>query len=195
MRGIAGRCLNIINDLSKNEELIKFISDISSRCGLSFGNNDSKLQEYADKERKKINEDLAWQIEESRLTHGDYYDYHFLHTAVEMVLLEEEARGNARIREFTSTMLTRLDFFLNNNECRFMRESEHKFENTQSYLREVFHIGSDEPKNQLITIDSSEVGTDVLELMTSVFSRMIFDYRKEKIGSDRRQHPVHLFLD
>lgn len=194
-RGIAGRCLNIINELSKNEELIQFISEISSRCGLYYGSNDSKLQEYTAKERAKIDEDLAWQIDETKLTHGDYYDYHFLHTAVEMVLLEEEARGNARIREFTSTMLTRLDFFLNNSECRFMRESEHKSENTQSYLREVFHIGSDEPKNQLITIDSSEVGTDVLELMTSVVSRMIFDYRKEKIGSDRRQHPVHLFLD
>lgn len=76
-----------------------------------------------------------------------------------------------------------------------MRESEHKFDNTKSYLMEVFHIGSDESSNQLITINSSEVGTDVLELMTSVVSRMIFDYRKEMIGSDRRQHPVHLFLD
>ena len=113
-RGIAGRCLNIINGLSKNEELIEFSRQISSRCGLSYGNNDAKLQEYVSRERAKVNEDLAWQVEETKLSHGDYYDYKFLHTAVEMVLLEEEARGNTRIREFTSTMLTRLDFFLNN---------------------------------------------------------------------------------
>ena len=194
-RGIAGRCLNIINDLSKNDELIGFIQEISSRCNLYYGSNDSKLQEYTAQERAKINEDLAWQVEEKKLTHGDYYDYKFLHTAVEMVLLEEEARGNARIREFTSTMLTRLDFFLNNNECLFMRESEHKYVNTRSYLKEVFHIGAEDMTDQLITIDSSEVGTDVLELMTSVVSRMIFDYRKEMIGSDRRHQPVHLFLD
>lgn len=194
-RGIAGRCLNIINELSSNDELIEFIQQISSRCGLYYGNNNSQLEEYVSEERAKINENLAWLVEEVKLKHGDYYDYKFLHTAVEMVLLEEEARGNARIREFTSTMLTRLDFFLNNNECLFMRESEHTFVNTNSYLQEVFHVGSDEPQNQLITIDSSEVGTDVLELMTSVVSRMIFDYRKEMIGSDRRYHPVHLFLD
>ncbi len=194
-RGIAGRCLNIVNELSRNDELIDFIREISSRCGLYYGSNDSKLQEYTAQERAKINEDLAWQVEEMKLTHGDYYDYKFLHTAVEMVLLEEEARGNARIREFTSTMLTRLDFFLNNNECLFMRESEHKYVNMTSYLNDVFHIGSDEPRNQLITIDSSEVGTDVLELLMSVVSRMIFDYRKEMLGSDRRHHPVHLFLD
>ena len=195
-RGIAGRCLNIINDLSKNDALIQFIREISSRCGLYYGSNDSKLQEYTAQERAKINEDLAWQVEEMKLTHGDYYDYKFLHTAVEMVLLEEEARGNSRIREFTSTMLTRLDFFLNNSECLFMRESEHKYVNTATYLKEVFHIGSsNEIQDQLITIDSSEVGTDVLELMTSVVSRMIFDHRKEMLGSDRRHHPVHLFLD
>ena len=194
-RGISGRCLNIINELSHNEELITFITEISNRCGIQYGNNDSKLQDYANKERKKLNEDLAWEVEDKKLTHGDYYDYKFLHTAVEMVLLEEEARGNARIREFTSTMLTRLDFFLNNNECLFMRQTENVFANTATYLKEMFHIGSDDYQNQLITIDSSEVGTDVLELMTSVVSRMIFDYRKEKLGESRRHHPVHLILD
>lgn len=194
-RGIAGRCLNIINGLSKNEELIEFSRQISSRCGLSYGNNDAKLQEYVSRERAKVNEDLAWQVEETKLSHGDYYDYKFLHTAVEMVLLEEEARGNTRIREFTSTMLTRLDFFLNNNECLFMRESEHKFENTKSYLKEMFHVSADDYADQMITIDSSEVGTDVLELMTSVISRMLFDYRKEMVGSSRRHQPIHLFLD
>lgn len=194
-RGIAGRCLNIINELSKNDELIEFIQEISSRCGLYYGNNNSQLEEYVSEERAKINEDLAWQVEETKLSHGDYYDYKFLHTAVEMVLLEEEARGNARIREFTSTMLTRLDFFLNNSECLFMRESEYKYANTKIYLKEMFHISSDDNKDQLITIDSSEVGTDVLELMTSVISRMLFDYRKEMIGSARRHQPVHLFLD
>lgn len=194
-RGIAGRCLNIINELSKNDELISFIQEISSRCGLNYGNNNSQLEEYVSQERARINEDLAWQVEQTKLSHGDYYDYKFLHTAVEMVLLEEEARGNARIREFTSTMLTRLDFFLNNSECLFMRESGHKYANTKAYLKEMFHISSDDYNDQLITIDSSEVGTDVLELMTSVVSRMLFDYRKEMIGSSRRRQPVHLFLD
>ena len=49
--------------------------------------------------------------------------------------------------------------------------------------------------NQLIIVDSSEVGSDVLELMTSVISRMIFDYRKRKQGDNRRKHPIHLILD
>jgi len=31
--------------------------------------------------------------------------------------------------------------------------------------------------------------------MTSVVSRMIFDYRKKRQGEDRRKQPVHLILD
>lgn len=52
-----------------------------------------------------------------------------------------------------------------------------------------------EKSKQLITIDSSEVGTDALELMTSVVSRKVFDYRKRKFGKLRQQNPIHLILD
>ena len=31
--------------------------------------------------------------------------------------------------------------------------------------------------------------------MTSVISRMIFDYLKRKQGDNRRKHPIHLILD
>lgn len=48
---------------------------------------------------------------------------------------------------------------------------------------------------QLVTIDSSEIGTDAMELMTSVVARMIFDYRKCKSGESRQQNPIHLILD
>lgn len=39
------------------------------------------------------------------------------------------------------------------------------------------------------------MGTDALELMTSVVSRMVFDYRKCKFGESRQQKPIHLILD
>lgn len=39
------------------------------------------------------------------------------------------------------------------------------------------------------------MGTDALELMTSVVSRKVFDYRKRKFGKLRQQNPIHLILD
>lgn len=143
----------------------------------------------------QINENDALKVEEEKLKSGEYFDYSYLRVAVDMVLLEEEARGNLHIRDFVSTLLTRLDFFLNNSECDFMRNSN-DYTNSDDYLEKVFGIsGEGTLSKQLITIDSSEVGTDVLELMTSVISRMIFDFRKHRIGEERRKRPVHIILD
>lgn len=144
----------------------------------------------------QIDESDALLIDQDKLKPGAYFDYHYLQTAVDMVLLEEEARGNLHIRDFTSTLMSRLDYFLHNSECAFMRIEAPLYQNETDYLDKVLGISDrDDRCYQLITIDSSEVGTDTLELMTSTLSRMIFDYRKHKFGESRRQRPVHLILD
>jgi len=144
----------------------------------------------------QIDESDALMIDQEKLRPGTYFDYNYLRTAVDMVLLEEEARGNLHIRDFTSTLMSRLDFFLYNNECDFMRIDTPDYQNSLDYLEKVFGISdSDNRSKQLITIDSSEVGSDTLELMTCVLSRMIFDYRKLKFGESRQHRPVHLILE
>lgn len=177
-----------IADPSKPRRYVK-VALVGERCKsqLTDSPHDSFIQ---------IDEATAERIDELKLQSGAYFDYHFLKTAAELVLLEEEARGNLRIREFTSTLMTRLDVFLHNGECDFMRANKADvYADEEDYLKKVFHIDKTNNDDQLITIDSSEVGTDILELMTSVISRMIFDYRKKERGEDRRKHPVHLVLD
>ena len=128
---------------------------------------------------RQIDESDALSVDQNKLMPGKYFDYHYLRTAVDMVLLEEEARGNLHIRDFTSTLMSRLDFFLYNPECAFMRIETPDYLDYNDYLEKMFGISDSEEKSkQLITIDSSEVGTDALELMTSVVSRMVFDYGK-----------------
>lgn len=144
----------------------------------------------------QINEEEAIEVDSKSLKPGEYFDYQYLKTAVEIVLLEEESRGNLRIRDFISTLISRLDFFLNNRECEFMRVNSYEYKDSEEYLEAVFGISDTGEKcHQLITIDSSEVGTDILELMTSVISRMIFDYRKKRTGEARHEAPIHLILD
>ena len=143
----------------------------------------------------QIDETSAMKTADEKLDSGEYFDFKFLKTAAELILLEEEAKGNQRIREFTSTLMTRLDVFLYNSECEFMRDKESNYKDEEDYLTQVFGISNGNNDNQLITIDSSEVGTDTLELMTSVVSRMLFDYRKKQKGDNRRKNPIHLVLD
>lgn len=143
----------------------------------------------------QIDETSAIKTADEKLDSGEYFDYKFLKTAAELILLEEEAKGNQRIREFTSTLMTRLDVFLYNSECEFMRDKGSYYKDEEDYLTQVFGISNGNNDNQLVTIDSSEVGTDTLELMTSVVSRMLFDYRKKQKGDNRRKNPIHLVLD
>lgn len=192
-QGVIIKCRDIVEDVGQNDDLIGFLNEVNNHCGISYGNNDGQLSTFLTE--MEVDEEEALETNSERLKPGEYFDYKFLKTAVDIVLLEEEARGNSRIREFTSTMLSRLDYFLNNPDCDFMREAKTDYKNEEEYLNDCFGIGDDTADNQLVVIDSSEVGSDVLELMTSVVSRMVFDYRKRKQGEDRRKQPVHLVLD
>lgn len=206
------------------KDLSNFLETCNQLCTVNFGNNNDSLSNalnlfavtegnpmyiYLDKQRKaistaemkdgafrQIDENEALLVDQNKLMPGTYFDYHYLRTAVDMVLLEEEARGNLHIRDFTSTLMSRLDFFLLNPECAFMRIDTPEYQDYNDYLKKMFGISDSNAINkQLISIDSSEVGTDAMELMTSVVSRMVFDYRKRKFGELRQQKPIHLILD
>lgn len=196
-RSVILRCQSILLSAGsdKFDNLIEFLKGSLDQCTIQYGDNKDKLARFLKEQKETINEEEALEINALKLRSGDFYDYSFLQTAVEMTLLEEEARGNSRIREFAATMLTRLDYFLNNPECEFMRELDTKFDNPKEYLSHTLGITSTKSSSQLIIIDTSEVNTDTLELLTNVISRMIFDYRKSLIGDERRKNPVHLIMD
>lgn len=190
-RGIIIKCKVIIAE-NKFNELEEFLEALEASCTISFGNNDGKLDEYLG--NIIVNEELAILTNSVRLKAGEYYDYRFLKVAVDLVLLDQESQGNNRIREYTSTMIGRLDYFLNNPDCDFMRYSAVKYNSSDDYLKLFFDIDGDN-LNQLSIVDSSEVGNDALELMTSVVGRMIYENRKAKAGNNRRKKPIHLVLD
>lgn len=188
-RGIVIKCREITQEY-KNEELTNFLDELERKCNLNYGDNRDELAKYLSS--LKIDEEEAFKIEDLRLVPGEYFDHKFLKTAVEMVLLDEEAKGNSRIREFTSTMISRLNYFLSHPDCNFMREGK-KYKNSRDYLSKVFNL--DKKEIQLILVDLSEVGNDILELSTSVIARMFYDLRKSKNGDERLKSPIHIILD
>lgn len=206
-RGIILRCKEVVlqtlelRDIKLSEDkvsksLISFLNEADSSCGISFGDNKGSLATFISTQNNHIDNAKAIEINEKKLKSGEFYDYHFLKAAVDIVLMEEEARGNLRIREFASTLLSRLDFFLNNPECTFMREGGSAiYRNTEDYLHQIFGIQNKKKEKQLVIIDTSELESDTLELTTSVISRMLFDFRKKQNEEYRRKQPIHLILD
>lgn len=194
-RSVIFRCGQLLVEEERLKPVKDFLSEAESKCTITFGNNNAQLLNFITSKRDEIDEDSAMSIDVLKLQPGEYYDYRFLAIAVEMTLLEEEARGNVRIREYASTMITRLDYFLNNPVCDFMKSDKQDYKDIDDYLRSVFGIKGDDKKKQLIVIDLSEINSETLELLTSVVSRMLFDYRKRLYGEARRQQPIHLIMD
>jgi len=216
----------VANDVTKGINDIKnFLTAFEILSSLNYGNNEGAVSESlkkviqdgekpefvhivdnkklkeclmeSDDSFSKINVEQALSTANKKLLPGEYFDYTFLKHAAEMVLIDEGAKGNLRVREFTSTMLTRLDYFMHNPECEFMRdEANNKFINPSDYLTKVFNISDNKiPQTQLFIIDTSEIGMESLELLTSVVCRLIFDYRKKLTGEKRRHCPIHLVMD
>lgn len=176
--------------------IITTIKEYQGACTIDYGKNDNKLSEKIKAQIGKIDFEKIRDVIETRLPYGQYYDYKFLKIAAEMTLIDEEAKGNSRIREYTSTMFSRLDYFLENPECAFMRINSSKMGNNRDeYLRKIGVLNGKRSSKFLLTIELSALGNDTLELVTGVLTRMIFDYRKERSGEGRRKNPIHLILD
>lgn len=194
-KSVLFRCEHLIDEDARLSPLRDFLHEAVENCSIAYGDNHSQLDNFVSRTMASIDTASAENTDMQKLESGEYYDYRFLLIAAEMTLIEEEARGNVRIREYASTMLTRLDYFLNNSECSFMKTNEQGFQNTEEYLKRIFGINSELKEKQLIVIDTSEISPETLELLTCVVSRMLFDYRKHLYGDDRRKCPVHLIMD
>ena len=154
-----------------------------------------------------IDENIEDSLFSSHSLHVKPFDFAKLHEAIEFVLLDEETHGNKQIRDYCSSLITRLhtlekrdDFaFLVDNKIKgvTLKDNEIKYA-IRSKLREIFGLkDNDEGKlikeSQVTILDMNEVGDEVVELVSAVLSRMIFErLRKRK---KRNTFPVHLVLE
>lgn len=193
-QGVLVKSRDIVNTIKGDwHEIIEFLNNANNACTIDYGDNKNRLSTFLS--GLEIENEQAVKIDNERLRSGEFFDYKFLKIAIEIVLLEEEARGSTRIREFVSTMISRLNYFIEAPDCDFMRKSNETYSNEKEYLKNLFGIEEKSNNHQLIIIDSSEIGSDILELLTSTVSRMIFDYRKRLNGENRIKRPIHLILD
>lgn len=193
---ILGSITNIINSNADIEpvatDLLGDIETLRSACNIAYGDNRDALETATSNVFGTVDQAQAQEVINSRIRNGEFFDHQFLKIAAELILLEEDARGNRQIRGYTATMLTRLDYFLDNPDCEFMREAN-DVDSVGTYITKLW--GDNERKSQLVIIDTSELSPDILETLTSVTSRLLFDERKKLVGNARRENPVHLILD
>jgi len=123
------------------------------------------------------------------------FGFDLLLSALELAIFYEEANGNKRIRDYCSSMITRLNRLSTSSDFLFLRDTNPSTDQRYRFFQEVLGLNNELNKkvSQIIILDMNEVGDEVVELVTAVLSRMIFELLRKQ--NDRNKFPVHLVLE
>lgn len=172
-----------------NPELLK-------RFGANFQFGNFRDQEgFLELVRRKVGEDI--QLPAYRRMPFAFND---LEECLDFAILYEEAHGNRQIRDYCSSMITRLKSLQERPEFAFLRHeggdlptarSETEFLQTILGLKQV--AGHHVKANQIVILDMNAVEDEVVELVSAVVARLVF--RLLRRAEPRNRFPVHLVLE
>lgn len=157
------------------------------------GNNQSA---FLDEVRKKLREDAPLPA-----YNRTPFSFDELHECLDFAILYEEAHGNRQIRDYCSSMVTRLRSLQERTEYAFLRHEGADVDAAVSDLEFLTNIVGLEraageaftKRNQIIIIDLNSVEDEIVELVSAVIARMLFRFLRH--AEPRNRFPIHLLLE
>ncbi len=157
------------------------------------GNNQSA---FLDEVRKKLREDAPLPA-----YNRTPFSFDELHECLDFAILYEEAHGNRQIRDYCSSMVTRLRSLQERTEYAFLRHEGADVGAAVSDLEFLTNIvglqraagESFTKRNQIIIIDLNSVEDEIVELVSAVIARMLFRFLRH--AEPRNRFPIHLLLE
>lgn len=157
------------------------------------GNNQSA---FLDEVRKKLREDASLPA-----YNRTPFSFDELHECLDFAILYEEAHGNRQIRDYCSSMVTRLRSLQERTEYAFLRHEGADVGAAVSDLEFLTNIVGLEraageaftKRNQVIIIDLNSVEDEIVELVSAVIARMLFRFLRR--AEPRNRFPIHLLLE
>lgn len=171
--------------------------DIISNLVLDYGKFQTDKLEEATKKLK----DLILPKAEIPPYQNQPFSFSDLKTAIEIAILYEESHGNRRVRDNCSTLLTRVQTLERRKEfsflCQSFQSSTDATPTVESFVNNILGItresGSLQKRFQVYILDLSTVEDEIVEVISSVVTRLIFD-RLRRSG-ERNTFPVNLILE
>ncbi len=132
---------------------------------------------------------------------GKAFEFATLEECFEIALLYEEAHGNKQIRDYCSQMITRFKWIRDRQEFAFLRVSLDNLraeeQSTELFVEHLLGLERQGSKlhksSQVIVLDMNEAGDEVVEVVSAVTTRLIFDRLRR--AEPRNRLPVHLVLE
>ena len=124
-----------------------------------------------------------------------------LGAALDFAILYEEAHGNRQIRDYCSQLLTRFKWVRDREEFGFLRVAPEQAKSeerradlfVESFLGISRASGHATKSSQVIIVDMNEAEDEVVAVVSSVMTRLIFDMLRR--AEPRNRLPVNLVLE
>ncbi len=128
------------------------------------------------------------------------FSFSELEKCLDFAILYEEAHGNRQIRDYCSQMLTRFKSLRDRAEYEFLRHEITKDTNDiseEEFLKNLLGLQQEGEHliktHQVVVLDMNGVDDEIVELVSSVLARMIFQNLRK--ADPRNKFPVHLVLE
>ena len=145
--------------------------------------------------RKKLREDVPLPA-----YNRTPFSFDEFHECLDFAILYEEAHGNRQIRDYCSSLVTRLKSLQERVEYQFLRHEGGEVAAAPSelaFLSGLVGLKANgdrfEKQDQIIIIDLNAVEDEVVELVSAVIARMLF--RLLRRADPRNRFPIHLLLE
>lgn len=171
--------------------------EITSRLSVNFGSFEPKGLAWVEAELKKL------LVPDAEIPSYKNHPFQFsdLTTALETAILYEESHGNRRVRDNCSTLLTRVKSLGMRDEFSFLCGGSSVSGNdgvtTESFVDVVLGIDRGASgavkQSQIYILDLSTVDDEVVEVVSSVITRLLFDRLRR--SDVRNSFPVNLILE
>lgn len=154
-----------------SDQLIQYIEQIDSEGEYLFLSNKVKIPE---------------------ISPDTIFSFDTLEDALDIAILHEEAYGNKQIRDYCSSLITRFKSLKERTEFNFLSKNNTEINKTQ-FLDDILGKNKSQKLTQITIIDLNSVDDDVVEVISCVITRMIFE--NLKVIVERNTYPVNLVLE
>ena len=128
------------------------------------------------------------------------FSFKKLQDALELAIYYEESSGNKQIRDYCSSLITRLKSITDHPDYEFLRAEVADPKSHEScpekYIDYILGLGVSadrEKKRQICVIDLNDASDEVVDVSSAVISRLIFNRMRH--ARLRNTMPVHLILE
>jgi DNA helicase HerA-like ATPase len=122
------------------------------------------------------------------------FDFDRVEEAIDIAILYEEAHGNRHIRDYCSSLVTRIKSLQDRPDYKFMRADDGSINEYKKTLLGIIDFDKHPTKqSQVVIIDLSSAEDEIVEVISCVLSRIV--YETIKSFEPRNTFPVNLILE